>query len=120
MSEVMNRIPDPEYALMKFKQCVEDDLGLLGRDGKPIHWMVKDTETGLLFCDSAYLLATCSFSGIQVKVSSNQIMMTPEQMEPILEKFLDWMAANIPQTKEWAVEFKQGCPIIPTNREVIE
>ena len=120
MSKTPNKIPvDPEKALVEFREAMAKDANITGPDGLPVHWLVKDTEYGLLICDSAYLLAKYNFSGIQVRVQSEQLMLQPEDMAPILEKFLGWMALNIPQTETWGVEFRQGCPIIPTGREVI-
>ncbi len=120
MAKTLNKMPvDPEKALVEFREAMAKNPDVTGPDGLPIHWLVKDIETGLLLCDSAYMLAKYNFSGIQIKVQSEQLMLQPDDMAPILEKALGWLALNVPESASWGVEFRQGCPIIPTDRAIV-
>lgn len=112
----------PEEALVKMREYFASLPELPPSvDGSPIHWMVKDESYGLLLLDSGYLMCKFGFSGIQLRVHSNESsIFTPAELAPHFQRFLDWLALNIPQTKTWAVEFKQGCPLIPCDREAIE
>ena len=126
MASILNKIEkassdfSPENAFVSMREFIQQNPNLMGRDGKPVHWMVMDVSEGLLVCDSAYILAKNNCSGIKFRIASNSIMLNPEQMVPVFEKILDWLGLNIPESKTWSVEFKNGCPIIPVNREIIE
>ena len=114
---------NPETALVKIRNYLESLEGtqILGKDGHPIHWMVKDENYGLLLLDSAFMMTNFGFSGIQMHLGSTQkTAWLPEEIAPHFQRFLDWLALNVPPSKGWAVEYKMGCPIIPCDREIIE
>jgi len=112
----------PEKALVQFREYLEkmEGVEILGKDGLPIHWMVKDESYGLLVLDSGYLMTQFGFSGIQMRLGGSQTEWTPEEIAPHFQRFLDWLGLNLPQSKTWAVEYKKGCPLIPVDRPILE
>jgi hypothetical protein len=113
---------NPEAALVSFREKLETmPKPVMGADKRPIHWMIRQTSKGFLFLDSARLLMGFGYSGINMEVRHKMEGRTIEleEMGPLFQKFLDWLGLNLPDSKDWAVEFKLGCPAIPCDREVL-
>jgi hypothetical protein len=114
----------PETALLKLRAILDsDDAPQSGIDGRPLHWLVKESMGGgLQFIDSGYLLMKMGYSAINMAISfpGGDRIMTSDELSPLFQRFLDWLALNMPNTKGWGVEFKMGCPIVPCDRDVIE
>jgi len=113
---------NPEDAMVAFREQLEKmPKPVMGFDKRPIHWLVRKTAKGLLFLDSARLLTGVGYSGINMEVHHKMEgrVIEPDEMSPLFQKFLDWLALNLPESKEWAIEFKLGCPAIPCDREIL-
>jgi hypothetical protein len=113
---------NPEIALVSFREKVEATDGpILGPDKRPIHWMVKKTSTGFLFLDSALWLQSFGYGGVNIDIrhKMKDRVITDDEMVDLFQRVLDWLTLNIPKSKDWAVEFRDGCPLIPCNREVL-
>jgi len=104
---------NPEDTLVSFREMLEQNNP---PDG---HWMVKPTHNGFVFLDSKRWLEGLGFSGIAMEIKHKMSSRAPTQEElvPLFQKFLDWLALNLPQTKVWKIEFV-GCPPVPCDREV--
>ena len=114
---------NPEETLLAFRERLEAATEpILGADGIPIHWLVKQVTQGYLILDSAGILIEFGFGGVRAEIKHKMSGRTLKQEEagPLFQKFLDWLAVNIPQTKEWPLEFRDGCPILETDRKVLE
>ena len=117
----------PEQALVRLRDTLENFSGpLCGSDGKPIRWRVKAYQEGLQFCDSGLLLKEVGYSAINMMVRKTtlegklDLNPVPAEHMPILfQRFLDWLALNLPQSREWEVEFVEGCPPIACDRKVV-
>jgi hypothetical protein len=120
----MSKNLKPETALLKLRAILEsDDVPRDGIDGRPLHWLVKESlGGGLQFIDSGYMLVKMGYSAINMAISfpDGDRIMTPEELSPLFQRFLDWLGLNLPPTKGWGVEFKLGCPIIPCDRPLVE
>ena len=114
----------PETALLKLRAILDsDDAPVNGVDGRPLHWLVKESlGGGLQFIDSGYLLQKMGYSAINMAISfqGGDRILTPEELSPLFQRFIDWLALNLPRTKNWGTEFKMGCPIVPSDRAVIQ
>ena len=110
---------DPTDALKFLADCVKFKPEMVGHDGAPIHWMVKDAGHGLLVCDSAFLLSGVNYSGIQFNIGGNLREIDGEALGPMFKVILDYLVSIVPESKDWAVEFKGDTPLIPTERRLI-
>ena len=113
----------PETALLKLRAILEsDDAPQVGLDDRPLHWLVKESIGGLQFIDSGYMIMKMGYSAINMAISfpEGDRILTPEEMSPLFQRFLDWLALNLPGTKTWGIEYKMGCPFIPCDREIVQ
>lgn len=110
---------NPEAALQFLADCVKANPNMVGRDGAPIHWMVKDVHQGMLVCDSAFLMTGVNYSGIQFNIKSSLQEVEGSELGPMFKVILDYLASIVPESKGWAVEFKGDTPLIPTDRTLI-
>jgi hypothetical protein len=119
----------PEAALLKLRDSLKksETTGLPpGPDGLPVHWLVKEFSEGLQFADSAGLLKSVGYSAINMLVRRSRTdgaepdgAIPVEHLSILFQRFLDWLALNLPQSKTWGVEFLYGCPSIPCDREFV-
>ena len=117
----------PEAALLKLR----DKLGkietlIVGVDGLPVHWLVKEYSEGYQFVDSSNLLQSVGFSAINMQIrrtlkdgGAAEGAIPPQHLAVLFQRFLDWLALNLPQSKTWGVEFLYGCPAIECDREIV-
>ena len=113
---------NPVNALLLFRERLDLFKGeIIGPDQKPIHWLVKQAHNGLLLTDSALWLQGLGFGGInmEVKHKMEDRSITNQEMGEMLIKLLDWLAMNLPRSRDWGVEFRDGCPVLECGREVI-
>ena len=123
----MSKQLSPEQALVKLREVLETSPNpWIGFDGKGIHWLVKQSNEGLQFVDSAGLLQHVGYSAINMMVRRESLQgkdmgksMPKDYTSLLFQRFLDWLALNLPQSKTWGVEFVQGCPPIDCDREVV-
>lgn len=117
---------DPEAALLKLRDSLSPDAPLLvGIDGLPVHWLVKEYQDGYQFTDSSNLLKSVGYSAINMQIRRTRSdggvaegSIPAEHLPILFQKFLDWLALNLPQSKTWSVEFMYGCPPIACDREI--
>jgi hypothetical protein len=113
--------------LVKLREVLETSSNpWVGFDGKTVHWLVKRSNEGLQFVDSAGLLQHVGYSAINMMVRRESLqgkdmgeVNLNEYTALLFQRFLDWLALNLPQSKTWGVEFVQGCPPIACDREVV-
>jgi len=115
---------NPEATLLKLRDKLGPDGPIrLGHDGLPVHWRVKEYADGYQFCDSSDLLKSVGYSAINMQIRRTRTDgltaegdIPPEHLTILFRRFLDWLALNLPQSKDWGVEFTQGCPPISCDR----
>lgn len=105
---------NPEETLVTFREMLEKN------NPPDAHWMVKPAHNGYLFLDSSRWLEGLGFGGVAMEIKHKMTSRVPtmEERVALFQKFLDWLALNLPQTKTWKIKFVD-CPPIPCDRESI-
>lgn len=102
---------NPEQALISIREKLE-------REPMDLHWLVKKVQDGYLFTDSGNLLISLGYGGINAKIKHKMEAreLTAEETATLFQKFLDWLALNVPQSKTWGIQFMDGCEPVPCDR----
>ncbi len=104
----------PEEALISLREKFEKDGVAPG-----CHWRVREVDSGYLFIDNMGYFHNLGFGGVRMeaKHKMEDRYLTPAEVEPLFQKFLDWLALNLPDTKAWAIEWRDNCPPVKCDRE---